>query len=443
MLHPELPYNLEAEQLTLGSVLSNREAIIPIAAWLTPEHFYRERHALIYRAMLALLGQRETPTPQAVLFELRRMGQGDLVDVAGLIALMDGAISTLVLDYAREVERCAVLRGLIAAGGEIAGLGHNQPDADRALADAAAKLATVRRHGGRASLVPVAVLADVEYARLQSVAEGATVGKGVRTGLRDLDEITAGLQDQDFIILAGRPSMGKSALLCSLAYGLGSIGENDRDVLIYSLEMSRDQLMQRLIAKHACIDTMRVRTLRMNEAESQAYVEALGAIAALPIAIDDTPAVNLHYIRTTAYRHLAETGRKAVVCIDYVQLLTGNSREGRVQEMSEISRGLKALAKELDCPVLGLAQLSRAVESRPSHVPLLSDLRETGAWEQDADVIMFLYREEVYDRETDKRGIAELHIAKHRNGPIGVVPLRFDAPTATFADLTYRTVDGY
>src|SRR5262249_23083371 len=265
---------------------------------------------------------------------------------------------------------------------------------------------------------------------------------GARTGLRDLDEILLGLNDKDFIIVAARPSVGKTALLLDLAYG-ATTQNNDRDALFFSLEMGRDQISQRMLAKMSHMDTMRIRTQRMTDAEDKQYVTMLGEFAYLPFFVNETPGAGVAYIREQILRHQAERDRKAVVFVDYAQLMVDQRHKDRLQEMSAVSRSIKALAKELDCPIVVASQLSRAVEGRTSHVPLLSDLRETGSWEQDADVVMFIYREELYDPETDKRGVAEIHIAKHRNGPVGVVPMRFDKGTTTFSDLTYRAPGGF
>ena len=331
------------------------------------------------------------------------------------------------------------------SAGIIARLGSdNGLDTEEMLGSAQKEIAQIQLRGGAKGLTFLADLTDGEYERLRRSSEGVRIGDGAMTGFRDLDEMTLGLQDQDLIILAARPSVGKTALAINLAHGVATADE-PRDVLFFSLEMSRDQLMQRMEAMHSGIDSMRIRTLRMSNEEAARYVETLGHLEAVPIAIDETPAASLSYMRAESYRVQAERGRKMVIFVDYLQLMTtpGENADNRVQAVGEISRGLKALAKELNCPVVALSQLSRNLESRTSKVPMLSDLRESGGIEQDADIVMFIYREELYDPETDKKGIAELHIAKHRNGPIGVVPLRFFAPTTNFSTLGYRTPEGY
>jgi replicative DNA helicase len=445
MLHPELPANIEAERATLGSLLVNRDAIVMVAPWLTAELFYMARHGQVYAAIAHLYANRVPPDTRTVADELRRRGQLD--DVGGVVYLSDltDAVPTSyhVEYYAREVERCALLRQLVAAGGQIAALGYDDRlTTDAALGSAQQAIAAIQLRTVKTGLLPMSVLVDHQYERMaKATSDDPGPAFGVCTHYRDLDEITGGLQDSDVIILAARPGVGKSALMSGMALGVC----DQRSALVFSLEMSRDQLIQRMVASHAKIDSHRIRTLHMSERDSRAFMESLTHLSQLPIFIDDTPAVSVAYIRNAAYRHVAEHGQPIVLFVDYLQLMTapGMRADDRVQVVSAISRDLKALAKELHCPIVALAQLSRAVESRTSHIPMLSDLRESGGIEQDADIVMFLYREELYDTETDKKGIAELHIAKHRNGPVGVVPLRFDACTTTFSDLTYRSPEGY
>lgn len=445
MLHPELPANIEAERATLGSLLSNRDAIVMIASWVTADLFYLARHGHIYAAIAHLYANRVPPDTRTVADELRRREQLDGVGGVAYLSDLTDAVPTSyhVEYYAREVERCALLRQLVAAGGQIAALGYDDRlTTDAALGSAQQTIAAIQLRTVKTGLLPMSALVDRQYERMaKATSDDPGPALGVCTHFRDLDEITGGLQDSDVIILAARPGVGKSAMMSGMA--LGVCGQ--RSALVFSLEMSRDQLIQRMVASHARIDSHRIRTLHMSERDSRVFMESLTYLSQLPIFIDDTPAVSVSYIRNAAYRHIAEHGQPIVLFVDYLQLMTapGMRADDRVQVVSAISRDLKGLAKELNCPVVALAQLSRAVESRTSHIPMLSDLRESGGIEADADIVMFLYREEMYDAETDKKGIAELHIAKHRNGPVGVVPLRFDAATTTFSDLTYRSVDGY
>jgi replicative DNA helicase len=440
MIHPELPYNLEAEQATLGALIANREAIVMIAPWFKAEMCYQERHQQIYTAILNLFNRRTPPDIRTVSDELTRTNLLDEVGGITYLADLTNAMGSSyhVEYYAREVERCAVNRQLIYAGGKIAAIGYQNGELDEALGSAQQELAKITSHSAAEGLMSFSTLADRQYEWLHS-----GIVSGVPTHFRDLDEYTGGLHDSDFIILAARPSVGKTALLLGMGYNIAQ--DQERDVLIFSLEMSRDQLMQRAAAMEAGIDLMRLRMMKLNEAEADCYMATLGSLAALPVFVDDTGAQSSAAIRAKASRHLAQRGRPLIVCIDYLQLMSapGVKADNRVEAVSSISRNLKALAKELNCPVVALSQLSRGVEGRQSHIPMLSDLRESGGIEQDADIVLFIYREELYDKDTDKKGIAELHIAKHRNGPLGVLPMRFDAATTKFSDLTYRTPEGY
>lgn len=440
MIPPELPQNIEAEHATLGSLITNRDAIVMVTNWLTPDMFYLDRHGAIYAAIQRLFSRREPPDLRTVSDELRRGGQLETIGgLPYLVSLSDSVVTSYHVEYyAREVERCAVLRRLITASTQIARIGYDQSqDADTALGSAQKLLADISSRMVRGGLVPLSDLVDREYHRLEQAADdSASALPGCRTGFYDLDDLTGGLQDSDLILLAARPSVGKSSLMACLARGCASVGE--RDALIFSLEMSADQLTQRLTAIQSGVDSSRIRTLRMSESDVGAFMNALGKLSEVAIAIDDTPAVSVSAIRTAAFRHQAARGRPLVIFVDYLQLMSapGFRPDDRVGIVSAISRDLKSLAKELNCPIVALSQLSRAVESRQSKVPILSDLRESGTQEQDADIVLFIYREELYDATTDKKGIAELHIAKHRNGPIGVVPLRFDAQTTRFDNLS-------
>jgi replicative DNA helicase len=438
-----IPADIEAEKATLGSVLLNREAIIAVAPWLMAEYFYLEKHAWIYEAMLACYAARIPPDTRTVSSELHRRERLETVGgISYLSELVDSVPTSYHVEYyARAVERTALYRRLIVAGGKIASLGYDtQDDLETTQADAQAVLNAALSRRGQGALIHVSQIASALYDAITARGEAdSSVLTGTPSGLRDLDDILGGLQKQDLIVLAARPSVGKSGMALTIADYAARSGHT---VVIFSLEMSHEQLVQRLTAMHSGESLHRVRHARLHDEALVRAIGALGQVGDLPLWIDETPAQSCAQIRGTALRFRAEHGPIGLVVVDYLQLMVAPSRDGnRVQEVSEISRALKALAKELDCPVLAISQLSRAVEGRQSHVPLLSDLRESGAIEQDADIVLFIYREEIYDRETDKKGVAELYIAKHRNGPVGVVPLRFDAATTSFHDLSYRTPD--
>ncbi|HMQ32386.1 MAG TPA: replicative DNA helicase, partial [Chloroflexaceae bacterium] len=388
--------------------------------------------------------RREPPDLATVAAELRRHERLDLVGGFAFLGELAAETPTAVHVeyYARIVERTAVLRRLIEAGGKIAALGYDEaPDLESTLDQAEAEVFAVSQRRSTQAFVPAGQVVNEIYTRIELMrARGGRIS-GLATGYHDLDAITGGLQPSDLILLAARPSLGKTSLALSLGYNVAFAGAT---VGVFSLEMSRDQLMQRILAMHTGIDMQRLRLGDLRDDELARAFDGMGVLSELPIHIDDTPGLSVTEVRSRARRLVAEQGCDLLI-VDYLQLMSGGgSKENRVQEVSEISRGLKALARELDAPVIALSQLSRAVEARQDHVPMLSDLRESGSLEQDADLVWFIYRDEVYDKESEKRGLAEVHIAKHRNGPLGVVPLRFEARTTRFQNLeAYRAPEGY
>lgn len=444
---PESPHNLDDEKAVLASVLRNRDAIVPIAPWLNTEHFYLERHGWVYAAMLECFKARVTPSYINVAAELEKSNRLQAIGgIEKLIELTDAVVSSYDVEaYARRVVNYKVLRQGIAAGGKIAAMFYNRAgNGEALLADALKLLSEIKVSSADDVFVPIEQAVDAYYRKLTRVQNGEQNALGITMGYRDLDEITGGLHEDEFTIIAARPAVGKTSLMLSMAYNIAK--RNDADVLIASLEMSTDQLLTRLLAMATRIDTHRLRMFHLNERETEAVIEASGLLAAFPVFIADISAMTAEQIRLASIRHRSKHERPIITIVDYLQLMgSTKKRENRVQDVSDISRGLKNLARELHVPVIALSQLSRAVEGRTSHVPMLSDLRESGSLEQDADNVWMLYREELYDQETDRKGIAELHIAKHRQGPIGVVPLRFDAATTRFDDLApeWREPEGY
>jgi replicative DNA helicase len=433
-----VPVDLTAERATLGALLLDRDAVVAVAPFLTPDHFYLQRHAQIYAAVLACYGRREPPDLATVAAELRRQEQLEQVggpsELGELVAEVPTAVH--VEFYARAVEQTAVRRRLIEAGGRIAAIGYNERlEVEAAIGQAEAEvLAVAARPAGR-DFVHIAQVADELFAQISVAQERVGEVSGLTTGLPDLDELTGGLQRSDLIVVAARPGVGKTALAMTVA--LNAATKVEARVAVFSLEMSRAQLVQRLLAQRTRIDTKRLRTGALRAHELTVVADQLGELSALAIHIEDTPGISITELRNRA-RRLHAHAPLDLVLVDYLQLVRAPRSEGRVQEVGEIARGLKNLARELDVPVIALSQLSRAVEGRASHVPLLSDLRESGEVEQAADIVMFIVREELYDRETAERGVAELHVAKHRNGPLGVIPLAFDADTTRFAPLDRR-----
>lgn len=441
-----LPHNDAAERATLGAIFLDRDAIVPLAAWLAPEHFYVQKHAWIFEAQLACYNRRTPPDITTVADELRRNERlGEIGDVPFLIDLSNAVPTAYHVEYyGRIVERTAVLRRLIQAGGRIAQLGFEETeDVEQTLDAAEQEIFAISQNRNLQGFVSLAQVIDQYYEYLNEVQERGAEMTGVATGFIDLDRMTGGLHRSDLLILAARPGVGKSSLAMSMAFNITM--QARQPVGVFSLEMGREQLLQRLLATHTGIDSQKLRTGRITTSELQLLMDAMGQLSSAPIYIDDTPGLTVNEVRSKARRLQAEHGLDLLI-IDYLQLMAGSGKrnDNRVQEVSEISRSLKGLARELDIPVLALSQLSRAVEGRTSHVPVLADLRESGAIEQDADIVMFIYREEMYDKDTDKKGIAELHIAKHRNGPLGAVSLFFDHRTTRFANLApYQTPEGY
>jgi len=445
-----LPYNLEAEAAVIGSALVNRAAAVEVAPWLAADAFYDEVNRTVWAALLAVANAGGVPNLVSVGQQLRRDealdrvgGMARLSEYADLPA---GVYSANIAESAQLVETAHLERRLILGAQQAARIAADPAkDIASKLSDAQRVFAEIQPQSNGAGLAHIGGAIATERARVAALQAGKRVSTGVATQYRDLDEMTGGLQPTDLIILAARPSVGKTSMALSMAYNIAnrmSEDDRDQDVVVFSLEMGREQLTQRLVSMHTRIDTHRLRTLHLSSEEIELYMQGLDEIAALPVFLDDAAGVDLAYIRHRLYAHVAARGTPAVVMIDYLQLMAAKA-ENRVQEVSAISRGLKSLAKEFRIPVIALSQLSRAVEGRTSHVPMLSDLRESGSIEQDADQVWFLYREELYDKDTDKKGTAELHIAKHRNGPIGAIPLRFDAATTRFDTLTYRNMEGY
>jgi replicative DNA helicase len=369
--------------------------------------------------------------------ELERRGRLEEIGGQAFIATLVNAVPTSanVEYYARIVERTAIMRRLIHAAGQIAALAYNEADATEALDKAEQLIFAVSQRYSRSDFDDIRTLLDEYYEKLDKLHEQRGALVGLPTGFIDLDKMTGGLQKSDLIILAARPAVGKSALALSLAYNT-ALRHKSR-VAFFALEMSKEQLVQRLLSMDSNIDQQRLRTGMIEEEEWERISHSMGKLSQVEIYIDDTAGISTMEMRSKARRLAAERGVDLVI-VDYLQLMQGHSggrNENRVQEISDISRSLKALARELNVPVLALSQLSRAVESRQSRVPQLSDLRESGSIEQDADIVLFIYRDEVYNPESDRKNIADIIVAKHRNGPIGQFSLYFKTSQTLFRNL--------
>jgi replicative DNA helicase len=424
------PQSIEAEQSVLGALLIDRDAVIEVADFLRPQDFYRQAHGTIYDAILELYDRREPVDIVTVSETLERREAleqvGGSAYLTSLINLTPTAVNAV--HYGRIVERKGVLRNLIGAAGKIAAIGYDDSaDVSEAIDKAESELFAVSERRVESGFAPLKSLLHQAYDRLDYLHQHKGEISGIRTGFTDLDALTSGLQKSDLVVLAARPSIGKTSLALNFAEH-ASVREG-KTVGVFSLEMSKEQLVLRLLSSVANIDSQRLRTGFLEEMDFTRLAPAMNALAEAPVYIDDTPNISTMELRTKARRLQAESSLDLII-VDYLQLMqsTVSSRDSnRVQEVSEITRGLKALARELQVPVVALSQLSRQAEMRENKEPRLSDLRESGSIEQDADLVMFLWREkERGGEDEDPEGeIINLRLAKHRNGPTGDTKLYF------------------
>ena len=443
------PHDIEAEEAVIGSLVIDSDAIFKIATFLKTEDFYREKNQWAYEACFFLYERNEAINQVTVAHELARRERLEAVGGAAYLSHLIANVPTSVHveHYAQIVHRTSVMRRLISSAAQIAAIGYEGgPDIDAALGRAEGILFRLRRGESPRDFVPIRQLLDryFEESELRPFE-----GEIVRTGFPALDDILGGLQRSDMIVLAARPSLGKTSLALSIARNAAV--EQKARVAIFSVEMAREQLVHRLLASESGVDAKRLRLGQQTEAEERRIIEATGVLSEAPIYVDDSPILRIVEMRSKARRLHYERGIDLMI-VDYMQLMRSDGREGRVQEMSEISRSLKELARELDVPLVAVSQLSRAPEWRASHRPQLSDLRESGSIEQDADVVMFIYRDDMYYTKEDwlkqhpekepneyPKGIADIIIAKHRNGPMGQVNLRFLERVVKFVGLEKGT----
>ncbi|MGI5997604.1 MAG: replicative DNA helicase [Lutispora sp.] len=429
------PNNLEAEQSVLGAMLLDKEAISAASEILKGDDFYREVHKEIFEAIIDIYND-NNPVDLITLTE-KLKGRNTLEAVGGityLTQLMNIVPTTSNIDqYVKIVEEKSLLRKLIKSSNEIISKCYDNPEDPIEVVDQAEKsIFDISLSKSSQGFVPIKQILTTNFDRIEELYLNKGKITGIPTGFVDLDQKLSGLQRSDLILIAARPSMGKSALMMNLVQH-AAVRENI-PVAIFSLEMSKEQLSQRLLCAEALIDAHRLRTGDITEDEWIKLARAMGVLADKPIFIDDTPAISITEMRAKCRRLKIEHGL-GLIAIDYLQLMSGSSKyDSRQQEVSDISRSLKALARELDVPVVALSQLSRAPEMRADHRPILSDLRESGAIEQDADVVIFLYRDEYYHPDTEKKNIGEVIIAKQRNGPTGVVELVWLGQFTKFAD---------
>lgn len=431
------PHSIDAEESVLGSLMLDKDAVTRIADFLKAEDFYRDTHATIYDCMVELYENREPIDVLSVSNRLEEQSKLDSIGGAASLAALLNAVPSAanVVHYAKLVQKKATLRRLIAAGTDIAEMGYDESeDVEQKLDEAEQRIFKVSQKVVKQDFVSIRPILENAFERIDQLHKSDSAFRGVPTGFPDLDQVLSGLQKSDLVILAARPSIGKTTLALDIARQVGIYAKTP--VGIFSLEMGSDQLVDRMIASQANIDLWRLRTGKLHDEDFQQIGDAIGTLSEAPIFIDDTGSVNIMSMRTMARRLQAEH-KLGLIIIDYLQLMEGRSRAGdnRVQEISEISRGLKQLARELNIPILALSQLSRAVESRPDQTPKLSDLRESGSIEQDADVVLFLYREDRSKPDTPNKNIVDVIIAKHRNGPVGRIQVYFHENAATFKSL--------
>lgn len=436
------PQSLDAESSLLGALMLDAEAIVKIADIVSADDFYEQRHRYIYEAAKSLY---DNHRPIDVLTLTDQLKGADILDEVGgasYITELTNFVPTAahVEEYANIVATKAMRRRLIRASQDIAELGFNEQKSLQELIETAEqRLFEVSQAGTGQDLVSIEDVLGDSFERLDELHKDKGKIRGVSTGYRDLDNKLAGFQKSDLIVLAARPSMGKTALALNFAQNVAIKAKSS--VLFFSLEMSKEQLVDRMLASEAGVDSWNLRTGNLTDQDFEKISHAMGTLGEAPIYIDDTPGLTVSDLRTKARReaHKRDVG---LVIVDYLQLMSGGSRFGgdsnRVQEISEISRGLKGIARELNVPVIALSQLSRSVESRHPQIPQLADLRESGSIEQDADLVMFIYREDYYNPDTERKGIVDLLIKKHRNGPVGQVELFFDNEKQRFRSLDTR-----
>jgi replicative DNA helicase len=433
------PQNTEAEASLLGAILIDTDAIVKIADTVSPDDFYDDRHRRIYEATQRLYEKHSPIDVLTLSDQLKSSGLLDMVGGAAYLTELTNFVPTAahVEQYAEIVAQKAMRRRLIKASQDIVGLGYDEAQSlQELIEEAETKLFEVSQKHIKQDITSLETILADSFDRLDELHKDKGKLRGIPTGFKDMDNILAGLQRSDLFVLAARPAMGKTAFVLNLAHNVAlQAGE---PVLLFSLEMSKEQLVDRLLSMESGVDAWALRTGNLTDADFEKIGRAMGALSEAQIYIDDSPGITVSDMRTKARRE-AHQRPLGLVIVDYLQLMSGGSRFGgdsnRVQEISEISRGLKGIARELNVPVIALSQLSRSVESRHPQIPQLADLRESGSIEQDADIVAFIYREEYYNPDTDRKNITDILIKKHRNGPIGGIELYFDIEKQRFRSL--------
>lgn len=439
------PQNLDAETSLLGAILISEDTITEVSDIVAADDFYDKRHRIIYAAMIRLY-EKHRPIDLLTLSEgLQARSELEQVGGSTYLTELTNAVPSAAhaSQYAEIIQQKATRRRLIKAAEEIAELGFDENEETQELLERAeTELFAVSDKNVKQNLVSIEQVLNESFDRLDELAKDKTKMRGVPSGYRDVDAKLAGFQRSDLIILAARPSMGKTTLALNFAHNIAT--QQKQSVLVFSLEMSKEQLVDRMLAEEAGIDAWNIRTGNLTDDDFERLGTAMGVLSEAPIYIDDTPGISVLEMRTKARRE-AHQHPLGLIIVDYLQLMSGGGKGGgdnRVQEISEISRGLKMIARELNVPVIALSQLSRSVESRTDKRPQLSDLRESGSIEQDADVVMFVYREDYYNPDTDRKHITDLLIRKHRNGAIGTVELYFHPERVRFMSIDKSSHSG-
>lgn len=440
---PTPPQNTDAEASLLGALLIDADTIVRVADALTALDFYEEKHRRIYEAIIKLYEKHRPIDALTLSNQLKEDGFLDIVGGATYLTELANYVPTAAHaeHYADIIKQKSMRRRLIKAAQDTVDLGYDESKSIQEVIETAeSDLFNVSQQHVKQDIQSIEnILAD-SFERLDELHRNKGKIRGVPTGFKDMDNLLAGWQRSDLVILAARPAMGKTAVALNFAHNVAVKAE--QPVLLFSLEMSKEQLVDRLLAMESGVDAWNIRTGNLSDADFEKIGTAMGALSEAPIYIDDTPGITVSEMRTKARReqHQRQLG---LIIVDYLQLMSGSSRFGsdgnRVQEISEISRGLKLIARELNVPVIALSQLSRSVENRSPRIPLLADLRESGSIEQDADIVMFLYREDYYEPETQRKNITDIIISKHRNGPTGKLELYFEKEKQRFKSLDRRT----
>ncbi|HSX36292.1 MAG TPA: replicative DNA helicase [Patescibacteria group bacterium] len=440
----QAPQNLEAEASLLGAILIDSDALVKIADHVGVDDFYDQRHARIYEAVIALYERRSPIDVLTLADQLKGVGFLDMVGGPSYLTELTNFVPTAshVEQYADIVAQKALRRRLIRASQEMATMGYDESKQLRDLIEEAEqRLFQVSQHHVKQSVVSLETILTESFDRLDELHKDKGKIRGIPTGFKDLDDVLAGLQRSDLFVLAARPAMGKSAFVLNIAHNVALLAKES--VLFFSLEMSKEQLVDRLLSMESGVDAWALRTGNLTDQDFEKIGQAMGALSEAQIYFDDSPGITVSELRTKARRQAHQHGLGLII-IDYLQLMSGGGRFGstdnRVQEISEISRGLKSIARELNVPVIALSQLSRSVESRHPQIPQLADLRESGSIEQDADIVAFIYREDYYNPETENKNITSILIKKHRNGPTKDVDLYFDIDKQRFRSLDSKHV---